>query len=361
MPMLPDQGRTRGARLLARAAPRPRVRLSTCALLLALCSAVLVTAGLTACSGSTGDSSATRVRRVGLMHVGTDHVPPSRDSLIARLQELGWIEGKNVQLIWRNLEPEAAAAQAREFVRERVDVIIAFEDTSIRAAQEATALPKDRIPIVFLHPSDPVRDGMVKSLSHPGGNLTGVFGARDVVAKQLELYELLVPRLRRVLTLVDPEDPATERLLRAYRTAAAQLPRPLQLDIREASTAQDLRRIFRSLRPGEVDGAFLLSPRLRLNLSALTIQLAERARVPVQAHRKEWVKAGALFSYGTDLGPVGRAGARYVDSILRGTSPAKLPVEEVPTVDFAINLKTASKLGIKVPPDMIIRADEVYR
>lgn len=316
----------------------------------------------TAFDGSNGDSSAAQsVRRVGLMHVGTDHVPPSRDSLYARLNELGWTEGGNIELIWRNLEPAAAPEQAREFVREPVDVIVAFEDQSIRAAQAATARPRDRIPVVFLHPSDPVRDGLVKSLSHPGGNLTGVFGARDVVAKQLELYQLLVPRLRRVLTLVNPDDPATERLLREYRTAAAQRSRPLELDIREASSAQDLRRIFRSLRPGEVDGAFLLSPTLRLNFSSLTIQLAERARLPVQAHRKDWVEKGALFSYGGDLRPIGRAAARYVDSILRGTRPVDLPVEVVPTVEFAINLKTASRLGIRLPQDLIIRADEVYR
>jgi putative ABC transport system substrate-binding protein len=317
---------------------------------------------LTACGGSSGSSSAAQtIRRVSLMHVGRDHIPPSRDSLEARLRELGWIPGKNIKFIWRNLGPGAAPAQARKFVRDRVDVIVAFEDQSIAAAEIATAGANDRIPVVFLHPSDPVRDGLVKSLSHPGGNLTGVFGARDVVAKQLELYQLLVPRLRRVLTLVDPADPASERLLLQYRAAAAHLSRPLVLDIRKASNARDLTRVFGALRPGEVDGAFLLSPSLRLNFSALTIKLAARAGLPVQAHRKEWVEQGALFSYGTDLGPVGREGARYVDSVLKGTLPADLPVEEVPTVEFAINLKTAARLGIKVPQDMIIRADEVYR
>jgi len=317
---------------------------------------------LIASEGSNGDSSAAQsVRRVGLMHVGTDHVPPSWPSLKARLEELGWADGRNIKLIWRNLEPNAAEAQASAFVFQRVDVIVAFEDKSISAAQEATARTRDPIPIVFLHPSDPVRDGLVESLSRPGRNLTGVYGPRDVVAKQLELYQLLVPRLRRVLTLVDPEDPATERLLPQYRAAAARLARPLELDIRAASSAQELRRIFRSLRPGDVDGAFLLSPSLRLNHSALTIRLAERARLPVQAHRKEWVEKGALYSYGIDLDPIGRAGARYVDSVLRGTSPGELAVEEVPTVEFAINLETAARLGIKVPQEMIIRADEVYR
>ena len=111
-------------------------------------------------------------------------------------------------------QPRAGAGRGagEAFVRERVDVIVAFEDQSIDAAKAATAsIGADRIPVVFLHPSDPLADGLAKSLSRPGGNLTGVFGPRDVVAKQLELYQLLVPRLRRVLTLVDPTDPRTER------------------------------------------------------------------------------------------------------------------------------------------------------
>lgn len=321
--------------------------------------AAAVTAG---CSGSNGDEPAAGdIPRVGLMHVGTDHVPPSWPSLKARLEELGWTDGENVRLIWRNLEPEQAEAQAATFVRQGVDVVVAFEDKSISAAQTATAEASEPIPIVFLHPSDPVRDGLVESLSHPESNLTGVYAARDVVAKQLELYQLLVPQLRRVLTLVDPTDPATARLLSETKAAAAALPRPLQLDIREASSARDLERIFGSLRPGEVDGAFLLSPSLRLNHSHVTIDLATKARLPVQAHRKEWVEEGALYSYGIDLPLIGRAGARYVDSLLRGSSPADLPVEEIPKIELAINLATAARLGIKVPQDMIIRADHVYR
>jgi putative ABC transport system substrate-binding protein len=356
---------------------------------LALVGAAVAVAFLAACAGSDGDDPAAHnMQRVGLMHVGTDHIPSSLGSLTAQLaKEFGWdvpraevnrcveekrkrcdFEGKDITLMWRNLEPEEADAQAEAFVGRGVDVIVAYEDASIRAAQSATTghlsaavRTRTRIPVVFLHPNDPVRDGLVKSLSRPGTNLTGVYAARDEVDKQLEIYQRLVPGLRRMLTLVDPQDPRTKRLLPGYRAAAAQLARPIELEIREASSAQELRRIFRSLRPGEVDGAFLLSPSLRLNHTALTIRLAKQARLPVQAHRKEWVEEGALFSYGIDLVLIGRTGARYVDRILRGTPPDKLPVEEVPKLEFAINLATASRLGIKVPQNMIIRADEVYR
>jgi putative ABC transport system substrate-binding protein len=326
---------------------------------------------LSGCSISSDDDEAAAgetVRRVGLMHVGTDHIPSSRDALAARLEELGWTEGENIELIWRNLERKQAQAQAERFVLEDVDLIVAFEDRSIEAAQKATAhrrsavsRTRDRIPVVFLHPTDPVEDGLVKTLARPGRNLTGVYGARDLVGKQLESYQGLVPNLRRVLTLVDPEDPGTEKLLKQYRAAAAQLPRKLDLVIREATTAADLKRVFRSLKPGEADGVFLLSSRLRLEHTALTLWLAKQARLPVQAHRKEWVEEGALFSYGIDLPLIGRAGARFVDSILRGTPPTRLPVERVAKVEFAINLKTAKELNIDVPPELIIRADKVYR
>jgi putative ABC transport system substrate-binding protein len=331
---------------------------------------------LGACSPSFGaNATPGAIPRVGLMHVGTDHVPPSLGTLVGRLADLGWIDGSHdelvarlvqeghvdgprIQLIWRNLEPGAADDQAATFVAEHVDVIVAFEDKSIAAAQAATAKMEHPIPVVFLHPSDPVRDGLVESLSHPGGNLTGVFGARDPVVRQLELYQQIMPRLRRLLTLVDPTDKATPPLLMEAKNAAQRL--GLELDIVEASTAADLERAFHSLTPGEVDGAFLLSPSLRLNFSMRTIELAAEAHLPVQAHRKEWVQKGALFSLGVDVGPVGEAGARFVDSILRGTAPADLPVEEVPKIQFAINLARARELGIVVPPDVITRADVVY-
>jgi putative ABC transport system substrate-binding protein len=361
---------------------RPRLAGGT-RIALALCGAAVVAASLSACSASDDGSAAEDMPRVALMHVGTDHTPSSFGALARQLDEkYGWtlpetevdrcsdgkvlvkscdIRGSKLELLWRNLTPEQADTQADVFVRQGVDVIVAFEDKSISAAGKATAGMPDPTPIVFLHPSDPVRQGLTDSLARPDRNLTGVFGRRDVVAKQLELYQLLVPKLHTVLTLVDPTDTRTASLLAEYRAAAAGLPRPVELDIREATTAKDLMRVFRSLRPGQVDGAFLLSPSLRLNHTALTIQLARKAGIPVQAHRKEWVEQGALFSYGSDLAPIGRAGARYVDALLRGHSPADLAVQEIPTVEFAINLKTANRFGIEVPQGMIIRADEAYR
>lgn len=370
--------------MVARARSRSYVAIALAILALSIAAA--------ADAGRAGGSS---VPVVGLMHVGTDHNPPSLETLVTRLGELGWFDGSadpvmeglvgdqtkidqggvvrmaqlsgeykgpRIDLVWRNLDKAQAPAQAQEFVREHVDVIVAFEDTSIRAAKDATSDPGNRIPVVFLHPSDPVRDDLVKSLSNPGGNLTGVFGARDPVAKQLQIYEELMPHLKRLLTLIDPTDPTTPRLLAIARKTAAALPHPVTLVVRKASDDAGLMRVFRSLHEGQVDGVFILSPQLRLYHSATTIALAAKAHLPVQAHRKEWVQQqpAALFSLGVDVRPVGREGARYVDSILRGTPPSQLPVEEVPKVELAINLQTAKRLGITVPHYLLVHADEVY-
>jgi putative ABC transport system substrate-binding protein len=355
---------------------------------------------LGACSPGIGASSSPNaIRRVALMHVGTDHNPPSLATLVAGLGDLGWFDGsasqvmqqligdgtmvqgrmkqvqgqyvgQRIQLIWRNLDPaqpDQVAEQAREFVRERVDLIVVFEDKSIHAAQDATADPGNRIPVVFLHPSDPVRDGLVDSLSHPGGNLTGVWGARDPVAKQLELYRQIMPAPKplRLLTLVDPTDTATTRdLLTETRDAASKL--GIELDERQAADEAGLEAAFQSLRPGAVDGAFILSPSLRLNFSKKILGLAAAANLPVQAHRRQWVDPqqidqGALFSLGVDVGPVGAAGARFVDGILKGARPADLPAQEVPRVEFTLSLRRAAELRIDVPEDVITRADLVYR
>ena len=307
-------------------------------------------------SAGSDSSGAQPVRRVGLMHVGLDHVPKSLDGITDGLEQLGWVDGENIELIWRNLDKTDAEGQAKAFVFQGVDVIVAFEDTSIRAAQKATI--KSRTPIVFLHPSDPVRYGLVETLASPGFNLTGVFGARDLVARHLELYTQLVPGLERVLALVDPQDPGTEFALEETKAAARRL--GVELVIRETTEAADIQKVFGSLRR-EVDAVMLLSSTLRLNHTALTLRLAKRAGLPVQAHRKDWVEQGALFSYGSDLYPIGAAGARYVDSILDGTDPSELAVQEIPDVEFALNLATARRLGIQMPRPKIVEADVVYR
>ena len=297
-------------------------------------------------------------RRVGLFHVGLDHVPPSLETLRDELAALGYGNGTSIHLDWRNLPDEAAArSTAREFVRDGADLIVAFENQTIRAAREATS----EIPIVFLHSDEPVANGFVQSLAHPGGNMTGFAGGSIGVLsdKRLELFRALVPSLRRLLVLIDPQDPTTPRLMSELRRAG----RILQLELveRDAVDQADLEEIFRTLRPGEVDGVFPLSPNIQAKFTSLLIQLAERARLPVMAHRREWVEQGALYSYGPNIGPTGRAGARYVDRILKGTRPSELPVVMSDDAELVVNQQVAQVLGLTIPTWVLQQATQIFQ
>lgn len=303
-----------------------------------------------------GLSAQGKVWQIGLFHVGLDHVPPSLDPLREGLKALGYEEGKNIRLDWRNLPDEEAAREtAKEFVRNRVDLMIAFENQTVRAAKAATS----EIPVVFLHVTDPIAAGFVKSLPRPGGNLTGFVTYPVSLSKQIELFKELVPGLRRILVLMDPHDPLTPGHLMDIQKAAAIL--RLDLMEREATNEVDIRRIFASVKRGEVDGIFVVSFNLRAKFSSLLIRLASEKRLPLPSHRKEWVEQGALFSYSADLAAVGRAAAGYVDKILKGVKPAELPVEQTSQFELVINLKTAKVLGLTIPREMLLRAERVIQ
>jgi len=297
-----------------------------------------------------------QVYRIGLFHVGLDHVPPSFPALRESLKELGYEEGKNIHLDWRNLpDEEAALTTAKEFVRRRVDLIVAFEDQTIRAAKAATA----ELPVLFLHANAPVIDGFVKSFARPGGNMTGFVAWPVSNGKQVELFKELIPQLDSLLLLVHPEDPIGRRWLGEVRDAGQAL--KLRLVEREAKDQPGIERVLRSAKQGEVDGVLVPSQILRNSYSSLIVRLAAERRLPLGIHRKEWVDRGALFSYSADLASVGRAAAPYVDKILKGTKPAGIPVDQVSRFELVINLKTAKQLGLMIPQTVLYRADKVIK
>jgi ABC-type uncharacterized transport system substrate-binding protein len=308
------------------------------------------------CGGSPSTPPRAKVWRIGLFHVGLDHVPASLASLENGLRSLGYEPGKNVEFDWRNLpNEEAARATAVQFVRSHVDLIVAFENQTARAAKAATS----KVPVVFLHVIDPVRDGLVESLSHPGGNLTGLVGYGDLATKQLQTFKDVDPSLRRVMALADPSDPVSPRLLHEVNAAASTLKiEPVE---REVSTKADIERVFGSAETGRVDGVFVASQNLQTKFSSLMVHLALERHLPFLSHWSKWAKEGALVSFGPDFTAVGEAGARYVDEIIRGAKPAQLPVEQMSWLQFAINLKTARTLGLSVPASMLELADVVYR
>jgi putative ABC transport system substrate-binding protein len=303
-----------------------------------------------------GAQQARKVWRIGLFHVGLDHVPPSLDGLREGLKTRGYEEGKNIQLDFRNLpDEEAARVTAREFVHENVDLIVAFEPQTVRAAKTATTT----IPIVFLHVLDPVAAGFVASLAHPGGNLTGFGQFSDFAPKRLQILKSIAPTTRRVLTLVGIDDPTDPAELATLRQAAASL--GLDLVERQVRDGSDIERVFASLKPGEVQAVFIAEGNLVTRFPSLTLRLATERKLPMSLHRKDWAERGALFSYGPDYPAMGRDAARFVDRILRGARPGDLPVEQVTKVEFVINLKTAKALDLTIPPSVLARADEIIQ
>ena len=297
---------------------------------------------------------AVTVPRIGLFHVGLDHDPPGLAPLRESLRRMGYEEGRNIRLDYRNqADEDAARATARAFVRERVDLMVAFENQAVRAAHTATS----EIPVVFAHVSDPVAAGFVKSIARPGGNLTGVADfVGELQDKRVQILGEMV-RLRRLLILTDPTDPATQRLTADIERVAPQL--KVQLVERRATTEADVKKIFASLKKGAVDGMVVISPKLITNFPALILRLSLERQIPLTSHRKALVEQGALFSYGPNFTAVGQDIAGYIDRILKGAKPADLPVQQVARLELVINLRTARALGLTIPPSVLSRADQI--
>jgi ABC-type uncharacterized transport system substrate-binding protein len=295
------------------------------------------------------------VYRISLFHVGLDHVPPSLDGLRDGLKALGYEEGKNLQLDFRNLPDEAAArVTAAEFARARPDLVVAFENQTIRAAHEMIT----DIPVVFLHVTNPVAAGVVKSLGHPGGNMTGLVALGNAPLKEVQLFKEIVPGLHRMVVLADPDDPGVPQFRREVQQVTSAL--KITTVERDARTQRELEQIFARLSRSNTDGVFIASLNLRVKFHSLILRLATKQRLPVAGHRSEWVEQGARFSYAENIREVGRVAAgRYVDKILKGAKPADLPVEAYERPELVINLKTAKAFGLTVPLSMLQRADRV--
>jgi putative ABC transport system substrate-binding protein len=295
-----------------------------------------------------------KIWHIGLCHVGLDHIPPSILPLHQALTDMGYEDGRNMRFDWRNLPNKVAVAMTmEEWLASRVDLIVVVEEQCARAAKAATS----KIPIVFVHIFDPVAAGYIESLARPGGNMTGPVSQLDLIGKRLELLKEIDPQLERVLILYDSGDPFSPRELERVRLAAKTL--DIELIERDTPTAADLERVFAELRPGEVGGLILASLDLMTNHTHLILDLAERARLPVAAHRSQWVDWGALLAYAPDFPSVGPVAARYIDEILKGADPAELPVEELSEILLTVNAKRAAQLGLTIPPAVLLRATEV--
>ena len=315
--------------------------------------AFLGTLGLLAAPLPAGAQPARKVPRVGVL--GSARTP-SWEAFRAGLRELGHVEGQSIVVEYRWLEGavDRASAAATELVDLKVDVIVAVSVPVIRAAQQATGT----IPIVMAASFDAVDTGLVASLARPGGNTTGLtLLSTAVVGKRVELLREAVPELSRLAVLLGPPAPADPLLLREVQTAAEAM--RIRLQVLRAGDSPEVERAFAAMTRGRAHGLllsehpFLFSPRARV------AELVAKHKLPTMVSFKEFVKAGALMSYGADLADLYRRAAAYVDKILKGARPADLPVEQPTKFELVINLKTAKALRLTIAPSLLARADQV--
>jgi putative ABC transport system substrate-binding protein len=279
------------------------------------------------------------------------------DSFRQGLRELGYVEGKNISIEYRYAEGmvDALPGLAQELVRLKVDIIVTSSGAAIRATKNATKT----IPIVFATAADPVGAGIVASLAKPGGNVTGmVLLAPELNGKRLELLKEAFPKVTRVAFLWSVIGSSGSRFKEAEAVAKAL---GLRLHSMVFKGADDLASAFDIAKKAGAQ-AFTTTPVPGLvTYRARIIDLAAQKRLPAIYESSGWVEAGGLMSYGPDsLGQWHRA-ATYVDKILKGRTPADLPVEQPMRFEFVINLKAAKQIGVTIPPNVLVRADRVIR
>jgi len=272
------------------------------------------------------------------------------------LGDAGFMEGKNVAMEprWAEGRYDRLPVLVGDLVSRKVDVIAAGGDAAVIAAKDATST----IPIVFFNGGDPLAMGLIASLAHPGGNVTGFSTfAAALLPKRLELLSELAPQARVIALLVNPSDPNAERFINAMEQAASA--KGIKLRILKAGTESEIDDAFASLVQLRTDGlivspnAFFVSRREQL------VVLASRYAIPAIYPRRQFATAGGLISYGSSLTAVYRRMGIYVGKILNGAKPADLPVQQPSIFQLVVNLKTAKALGLTVPPSILARADEV--
>jgi putative ABC transport system substrate-binding protein len=315
--------------------------------------------GLVAVPLAAGAQQVAKVPRIGFLSSRSPaETAPYSEAFRQGLRELGYVEGQNVAVEYRYAEgrPEGLPALAAELVRLKVDVIVTTSAPAPEAARQATRT----IPIVFAVTGDPVAEGLVATVAHPGGNITGLASlGPELAGKQLELLKDVVPKISRMAVLQNPNQPAHPLALRQAESAARAL--RVQLQVLAARSAVEIDAAFAAMRSQRVGGVVVLRDSVFFNQRAQIVALAAKSRLPAVYGFKEMAEAGGLMAYGASLPPMFRRAATYVDKILRGAKPADLPVEQPTKFELVVNLKTAKALGLTIPQSLLLRADEVIR
>ena len=297
----------------------------------------------------------TKIARIGFLGYAPAH---NIDALRQGLRELGWVEGQNITIDYKQIEVgrnDQLPGFAADLVRLKVDVIVTTSTEPGLAAQKATKT----IPIVMAGGSDPVGSGLIASLARPGGNITGVRSLLEIGGKRLELLKETFPKASRVAVLWRPEGRGNAPQLEEFETAAHSL--RVQLLPVGAKGPNDYANAFSTMRRERANALITVqSPALNIYRTKI-VELAASHRLPAIYSQSEFAEAGGLMAYGSSSTEQYRRAAVYVDKILKGAKAADLPVEQPMKFELVINLKAAKKIGLTIPPNVLARADKVIK
>ena len=291
---------------------------------------------------------------IGFLGADAAGFSPWTAAFVARLRELGWVEGRTIAIEYRWSEgrTERYAEIAAEFVRRNVDVIVTV-GSAVPTVKQATAV----IPIVFAVGIDPVGSGLVASLAKPGGNVTGLsLQAANLAGKRLELLREVVPQLHRLAIVFNVGNDQT--VLEMDETQAAARTLGLEVALLEIRRAEDIAPAFEAVNV-QADALYVVVDQLVVANLTRILTLALGTRLPTIFSTRDFVRAGGFMSYGPNYSDLFRRSADYVDKILRGTKPGDIPVEQPTKFELVINLITAKAVGLTIPESFLVRVDEV--
>jgi putative tryptophan/tyrosine transport system substrate-binding protein len=298
-----------------------------------------------------------KVRRVGLLSgASREGASGNIDAFLQGMRELGYVEGRDfiTDLRFADGNYERFPELAAELVRLEADVIVTGTTAAIRTLQHATTT----IPIVLANSTDPVGNGFVASLAHPGGNITGLSGSsEDTTPKQLELVASVVTDVSRIGLLGNPASAVYADVRQSAQTAAQKI--GLTLISVEARNPQEIDRAFAALDNQRVQAFIAAADAVFFTQRRQIAELALKNRLPSMFSQREYAQAGGLMSYGENLSEFFRRAASFVDKIFKGAKPSDLPIEQPARFNLVINRKTADALGLTIPPRLYIFADEV--
>ena len=322
-------------------------------LIVTLCVGILIFAPLT------DAQQKPPIHRIGFLGNSTaaleaNLVGPFREGL----RDLGYVEGRNILIEYRWAEGkyDRFPALIAELIGLKVDVIVTAGTPATQAVKKATT----SVPLVMVAVGDPVATGIVASLRRPGGNITGLTSMAEALdGKRFELLREVLPTVSRVAVLWNPENQSLLAALKEMRAAALVL--GMKVQVLEVRTPGELEEAFKGIVRQQPEALHVMGDRLFLHNRQRIVDFASKQRLPVVSTHPELVEAGGLMFYGPSYPGMHRRAATYVDKILKGVSPADLPVERPTTFDLVINLKTARALGLTIPPSVLLRATEVIQ